>query len=97
MTAVATISGVVLNFIGIDPIKALYCSAVVNSVVAAPQMAVMMVFAVNKRIVGRLTLLLPMLIVKWLWVRDTIASLPTRNRSLQPTYFLLISRTNSLI
>ena len=64
--AVATMGGVALNFIGIDPIKALYWSAVVNGVLAAPLMAVMMVIAMNKRIMGRLTLPLPMLIIGWL-------------------------------
>jgi len=54
--AVATLVGVALNFVDLDPIKALYWSAVVNGVLAAPLMAVMMVIAMNKRIMGRLTL-----------------------------------------
>ena len=64
--AVATLGGVALNFTSIDPIKALYWSAVVNGVLAAPLMAVMMVIAMNKRIMGRLTLPRPMQMVGWL-------------------------------
>ena len=64
--AVATLAGVALNFTALDPIKALYWSAVVNGVLAAPLMAVMMVIAMNPRIMGRLTLPRPMLIGGWL-------------------------------
>ncbi|MEK6541095.1 MAG: divalent metal cation transporter [Pseudomonadota bacterium] len=52
--AVATILGLSLNYIGIDPIKALYWAAVVNGVLAAPLMIVMMLIAMNRRIMGRL-------------------------------------------
>jgi NRAMP (natural resistance-associated macrophage protein)-like metal ion transporter len=64
--AVATLGGVALNFTSLDPVKALYWSAVVNGVLAAPLMAVMMVIAMNRRIMGRLTLPRPMLVVGWL-------------------------------
>jgi Mn2+/Fe2+ NRAMP family transporter len=64
--AVATLGGVALNFTSIDPVKALYWSAVVNGLLAAPVMAVMMVIAMNRRIMGRLTLPRPMLAVGWL-------------------------------
>jgi NRAMP (natural resistance-associated macrophage protein)-like metal ion transporter len=64
--ALATMGGVALNFTPVDPIKALYWSAVVNGVLAAPLMAVMMVIAMNKRIMGKLTLPRPMFILGWL-------------------------------
>jgi NRAMP (natural resistance-associated macrophage protein)-like metal ion transporter len=64
--AVATLAGVALNFTALDPIKALYWSAVVNGVLAAPVMAVMMMISMNPRIMGRLTLPRPMLIGGWL-------------------------------
>ncbi len=64
--AAATMAGVALNFSPLDPVKALYWSAVVNGVLAAPLMAVMMVIAMNPRIMGRLTLPRPMLAVGWL-------------------------------
>lgn len=60
--AVATIVGVLLNYTGIDPIKALYWSAVVNGVLAAPLMAVMVMIAMNRRAMGRFTLPFPMLV-----------------------------------
>lgn len=64
--AAATLGGVALNFTHLDPVKALYWSAVVNGVLAAPMMAVMMVISMNPRLMGRLTLPLPMLLVGWL-------------------------------
>jgi len=64
--AVATLGGVALNFTTLDPVKALYWSAVVNGVLAAPLMGVMMVIAMNPRIMGRLTLPRRMLVVGWL-------------------------------
>lgn len=63
--AAATLGGVALNFTALDPVKALYWSAVVNGVLAAPLMAVMMVVAMNPRIMGRLTLPRPMLVIGW--------------------------------
>ncbi|BCH08485.1 iron transporter [Mesorhizobium sp. 131-3-5] len=54
--AVATLGGVSLTFVGMDPIRALYWSAVVNGVLAAPLMAIMMMIATNPRIMGHLTL-----------------------------------------
>jgi hypothetical protein len=38
---IATILGVALNFIPVDPIKALFWSAVINGVIAVPIRAVM--------------------------------------------------------
>ena len=62
----ATIGGVYLNFMSLDPVKALYWNAVVNGVIAAPLMAVMMLIATNPRIMGRLTLPRSMVVVGWL-------------------------------
>ncbi len=64
--AASTMAGVGLNFTRLDPIKALYWSAVVNGLLAAPVMAVMMLIASNGRIMGRLTLSRPMLLAGWL-------------------------------
>jgi NRAMP (natural resistance-associated macrophage protein)-like metal ion transporter len=64
--ALATLGGVALDFTSLDPVKALYWSAVVNGVLAAPLMAVMMMLAMNPRVMGRLTLPRPMLVVGWL-------------------------------
>ena len=64
--AAATLAGVALNFTPLDPVKALYWSAVVNGVLATPLMAVMMMIASNRHIMGRLTLPAPMRVVGWL-------------------------------
>jgi NRAMP (natural resistance-associated macrophage protein)-like metal ion transporter len=64
--AAATLAGAALNVTALDPIKALYWSAVVNGVLAAPLMAVMMLIARNPRAMGRLTLSRPMAIGGWI-------------------------------
>jgi Mn2+/Fe2+ NRAMP family transporter len=50
--ALATIVGMILNFTDINPIKALYWSAVINGVVAVPVMATMMLIAARGDILG---------------------------------------------
>ena len=64
--ALATLGGVLLNFTSLDPVKALYWSAVVNGVLAAPLMAVMMLIATNERVMGELTLPRGMVIGGWI-------------------------------
>ena len=54
--AVTTLFGAALNFIGLDPARALYWAAVVNGVLAAPLMAAMMLIVRNPLAMGRLTL-----------------------------------------
>src|SRR6185312_3224234 len=63
--AVSTLAGIALNFTRLNPVKALFWAAVVNGVLAAPVMAAIMVIAGNKRIMGELTLPIPMLIMGW--------------------------------
>jgi NRAMP (natural resistance-associated macrophage protein)-like metal ion transporter len=48
----ATAIGVLMNFTPINPIKALYWAAVINGVVAAPVMAVMMLMAARRKVMG---------------------------------------------
>ena len=54
--ALATLGGLGINFLSIDPMKALYWSAVVNGLLAPPLMVVTMLIARNPRIMGRLTI-----------------------------------------
>lgn len=63
--AVATLVGMALNFVGIDPIKALFWSAVLNGVLAAPLMVVMLLVATNKAVMGKLVLGRAMVAVGW--------------------------------
>jgi len=64
--AAATAIGIALNFTAIDPIKALFWSAVINGVVAVPIMAVMMHMARWPKIMGKHTLTTPLWLVGWL-------------------------------
>jgi NRAMP (natural resistance-associated macrophage protein)-like metal ion transporter len=64
--AVATLIGVLLNFSPIDPIKALFWSAVVNGVVAAPVMVLMMMLASNKAVMGDFKLHAGLKLVGWI-------------------------------
>ena len=52
MTA-AAILGVAITLSPIDPIKALYWTAVINGVVAVPVMTVMMLMTAQPRIMGK--------------------------------------------
>ena len=52
--AVATLIGLSLNFMHIDPIKALFWAAILNGIVAAPLMAVIMVMASSQKVMGKL-------------------------------------------
>jgi NRAMP (natural resistance-associated macrophage protein)-like metal ion transporter len=53
--SIATLLGVAIDFTSIDPIKALFWSAVINGVIAVPIMAVMMLMAGRADIMGRFT------------------------------------------
>jgi NRAMP (natural resistance-associated macrophage protein)-like metal ion transporter len=48
----ATVIGALLNFIGLDPVRALFWSAVLNGVVAVPVMVMMMLLAVRRDVMG---------------------------------------------
>jgi len=54
--AAATLVGVAINFVHVDPIKALFWSAVINGVVAVPLMAVIMLMAMQRQVMGAFTL-----------------------------------------
>jgi Mn2+/Fe2+ NRAMP family transporter len=51
--AVSTLAGIVISLSPIDPIKALYWSAVINGVISVPIMAVMMLMAARTDVMGR--------------------------------------------
>lgn len=50
---IATLSGLGVTLSSLDPIKALFWSAVINGVVSAPVMAMMMLISANKKIMGK--------------------------------------------
>jgi Mn2+/Fe2+ NRAMP family transporter len=51
--ALATLVGMIMNFTAINPIKALYWSAVINGIVAVPVMLMLMLITARKDIMGR--------------------------------------------
>jgi NRAMP (natural resistance-associated macrophage protein)-like metal ion transporter len=63
--AVATTIGTIINFLPVDPIQALYWSAVINGVMVAPIIAFMMLLASSKRVMGDFTLSLPLKLLGW--------------------------------
>jgi len=50
---VATVIGLVMNFLHIDPVKALVWAAVLNGIVAAPLMIVIMLMASSRKVMGK--------------------------------------------
>jgi Mn2+/Fe2+ NRAMP family transporter len=64
--AAATAAGACLNLTAIDPVKALYWSAVLNGILAAPLMVTMLLIARNPRIMGTLVLPRSLTILGWL-------------------------------
>lgn len=66
IVATATIIGTLLDFTPIDPIKALYWSAVINGVIAVPIMAMLMVMAADKRIMRQFVITLRLKALGWL-------------------------------
>jgi NRAMP (natural resistance-associated macrophage protein)-like metal ion transporter len=64
--AVSTLIGILINFVGLDPIKALFWSAVVNGVVAAPLMAIIMLIAMRRDVMGAFVLPSALWAMGWL-------------------------------
>lgn len=64
--AIATAIGIALNASPIDPIKALFWSAVINGVVAVPIMTMMMLMAVRPSIMGEFVLSRSLRAMGWL-------------------------------
>jgi Mn2+/Fe2+ NRAMP family transporter len=52
----AVVVGAGINFTAIDPMKALFWSAVINGIVAVPIMVMVMLLASQRRVMGRFTL-----------------------------------------
>ena len=70
MIAAAALIGAAITLGPIDPIKALYWSAVINGVVAPPIMIVMMLMTANRRVMGQFVI---SGWVQWLGWASTVA------------------------
>lgn len=64
--AVATLIGLAINFTPINPMKALFWSAVFNGVVAPPVMVMMMLMATNRKVMKQFTISRRLRIMGWL-------------------------------
>jgi Mn2+/Fe2+ NRAMP family transporter len=63
---VSTLAGIALGFTPIDPIRALYWSAVINGIISVPIMVVMMLMASRTDIMGKLVITRRLKILGWL-------------------------------
>jgi NRAMP (natural resistance-associated macrophage protein)-like metal ion transporter len=72
--AVGMALGAVLNFSPIDPIRALYWSAVLNGVVAVPVMVTMMLLTMRRSIMAGFTLPLSLQIMGWVATAAMVAT-----------------------
>jgi NRAMP (natural resistance-associated macrophage protein)-like metal ion transporter len=63
---VATLIGISLNFLGLNPIRALFLSAVLNGIVAAPLMIILMLISTDRRVVGEFQPPVHLRIVGWI-------------------------------
>jgi len=64
--AVSTLIGTALSFSAIDPIKALYWSAVINGVISVPIMVLMMLMASRADIMGQFVITRRLKVLGWL-------------------------------
>jgi NRAMP (natural resistance-associated macrophage protein)-like metal ion transporter len=62
----STVIGIALGFTSVDPIKALYWSAVINGVISVPIMVVMMLMAVRPEIMGQFVISKGLKLLGWL-------------------------------
>ena len=63
---VSTVIGILMGFTDIDPIKALYWSAVINGIVSVPIMVVMMLMAARPDVMGRFVIGSRLKLMGWL-------------------------------
>jgi Mn2+/Fe2+ NRAMP family transporter len=66
---VSALIGIGINFVGLDPIKALFWSAVINGVIAVPLMAIIMLMAMRQDVMGQFVLPRALWVMGWLGVR----------------------------
>jgi NRAMP (natural resistance-associated macrophage protein)-like metal ion transporter len=64
--AAATVVGALLNFSPLDPIKALFWSAVINGVAAVPIMTMIMLMGARRQVMGQFTLTKGLTALGWL-------------------------------
>lgn len=65
MIVAATLVGVLIDWSSINPIRALFWSAVLNGVAAVPLMIAMMIVASSRKVMGRFVCDRPTMIFGW--------------------------------
>ena len=88
--AAATLVGVAINFVDLDPIKALFWSAVINGVVAVPLMVVIMLMAMQRRVMGAFTLPSLLWVIGWLSTAAMAVAVAAMFRDLVTRYLRLL-------
>jgi len=66
LIALATLGGVALGFLGVDPIRALFWAAVINGIIAVPIMVIMMLLADDQKVMGKFTVTRHLKALGWL-------------------------------
>ncbi len=64
--AVSTVISIAIDFVGLEPIKALFWSAVINGVVAVPLMVLIMLMAMRRDVLGSFVLPRALWAMGWL-------------------------------
>ena len=64
--AVATLAGTAMNFMHLNPIKALFWTAVINGVIAVPMLAAVMLVAAKEKAMGRFAISGGLRVMGWL-------------------------------
>ena len=64
--AVSVLAGLVIQYSPISPMKALFWSAVINGIVAVPLMAVIILLASKKSVMGAFTATRPLIVLGWI-------------------------------
>jgi NRAMP (natural resistance-associated macrophage protein)-like metal ion transporter len=64
--AVSTVAGMLINYAGINPVQALFWTAVINGFLAPPLLVVILLVANNRRVMGERTNGLGMNVLGWL-------------------------------
>jgi Mn2+/Fe2+ NRAMP family transporter len=64
--ALSVMMGLVIQYSPINPMKALFWSAVINGVIAVPLMVVILILAMKRSVMGRFTASRPILILGWI-------------------------------
>lgn len=64
--AAAALVGLSLTFLGVNPVKALYWTAIINGVISAPMMAVLLLMASNRSVMGSETIPIGLRLLGWI-------------------------------